>query len=237
MQAQHRPPPNARFNSHHGAKRQLLGSPAASVAPAWKMNAQAKEKQKLQDGSKILLSRLPADVRELEVEELFNKTVGPVKEAFIIYNSQGNSKGMAVVSFQRPGDAAVARAKYDGKYVDQKRPIKIEIITDGVAEAQPQAPPAVPSLLSRLGGISAIEGSTHHQRDSGLKIPTQPRKHKAPASNLIRPNVRVVPRQRVRTKKGPRRVKKSAMQLDKEMEEYRASATATAFHLKAGSAL
>lgn len=70
MQAQYRSPPNARLNSHHGAKRQLLGNPAANVAPAWKMNAQAKEKEKqrLQDGSKILLSRLPADVRELEVE-------------------------------------------------------------------------------------------------------------------------------------------------------------------------
>lgn len=35
-----------------------------------------------------------------------------------MYNSQGKSKGMAVVWFQRPGDAAVARAKYDGKIVD-----------------------------------------------------------------------------------------------------------------------
>ena len=35
-----------------------------------------------------------------------------------MYNSQGKSKGMAVVWFQRPGDALVARAKYDGKIVD-----------------------------------------------------------------------------------------------------------------------
>lgn len=65
MQAQHRPS-NAR--PHHNAKRQLLGNPAANVAPAWKVNAQGKDKQKVEDGSKILLSRLPADVRELEVE-------------------------------------------------------------------------------------------------------------------------------------------------------------------------
>lgn len=67
MQAQYRQPPNARVNSHHNAKRQLLGSPAAHVAPAWKINAQVKEKQRLEE-SKILLSRLPADVGELEVE-------------------------------------------------------------------------------------------------------------------------------------------------------------------------
>jgi THO complex subunit 4 len=44
--------------------------------------------------------------------------VGPLKESFLVYNSQGNSKGMAVVTFQRPGDALAAQAKYDGKIVD-----------------------------------------------------------------------------------------------------------------------
>jgi THO complex subunit 4 len=44
--------------------------------------------------------------------------VGPLQDAFLIYNSQGKSKGMAVVTFQRPGDAALARTKYDGKIVD-----------------------------------------------------------------------------------------------------------------------
>lgn len=52
------------------------------------------------------------------IQELFRKTVGPLKESFLIYNSAGRSKGMAVVTFQRPGDAAAARAKYDGKIVD-----------------------------------------------------------------------------------------------------------------------
>lgn len=98
-----------------------MGSPAANVAPAWKVNAQAKKKQKLQEESKILLSRLPVDVGDAEVEELFKKTVGPVKEAFIIYNSHAQSKGMAIATFQRPGDAAVAKAKFDGKYVDHSR--------------------------------------------------------------------------------------------------------------------
>ena len=51
-------------------------------------------------------------------QELFKKTVGPLKEAFLIYNSQGKSKGMAIVVFQRPADALVARTKYDGKIVD-----------------------------------------------------------------------------------------------------------------------
>lgn len=44
--------------------------------------------------------------------------MGPLRESFLVYNSQGKSKGMAVVVFQRPGDAVVARQKFDGKIVD-----------------------------------------------------------------------------------------------------------------------
>lgn len=36
----------------------------------------------------------------------------------MVYNNQGKSRGMAVVTFTRPGDAAVARTKYNGKIVD-----------------------------------------------------------------------------------------------------------------------
>lgn len=68
MQAPYRPLLSTRPDSHRGGKRQLLGNPAANVAPAWKVNAQAKEKQKLQEESKILLSRLPVDVGDTEVE-------------------------------------------------------------------------------------------------------------------------------------------------------------------------
>ena len=52
------------------------------------------------------------------LQELFKKTVGPLKDSFVIYNSSGRSKGMAVVWFQRPGDAVIALQKYDGKFVD-----------------------------------------------------------------------------------------------------------------------
>lgn len=70
MQAQYRGPAHNRISSHNGAKRQILGNPAANVAPAWNVNiTQPKDKQKAQqEGSKILLSRLPADVGDNEVE-------------------------------------------------------------------------------------------------------------------------------------------------------------------------
>ena len=52
------------------------------------------------------------------IQALFAKTVGPVKDTFIVYNNQGNSKGMAIVSFARKEDAALARVKYNGKIID-----------------------------------------------------------------------------------------------------------------------
>jgi THO complex subunit 4 len=49
------------------------------------------------------------------------KTVGPVRECFIVYNSSGRSKGIGIVEFHRPGDAVIARQKYNGKTVDGRK--------------------------------------------------------------------------------------------------------------------
>ncbi|PSR73983.1 hypothetical protein PHLCEN_2v10214 [Hermanssonia centrifuga] len=226
MQAQ----PPYRYNSYHGQKRQLLGSHAGNAAPAWKVNQQARKASGSQEllGSKILLSRLPTDVGEDEVQALFVKTVGPVKESFIVHNSQGNSKGMAVVSFHRVEDAAVARTKYNGKIIDGRRPIKIEIIKDDdVAPKAPPKPTAPPSLLQRLGG------KLPPTAPSGVKAPPiiiPPKKQPLPpraAPAAPRAQTGSV-RRPLRQKKGPKRVKKivkqpmTASQLDAEMEEYRA---------------
>ena len=65
-----------------------------------------------------LLSRFRLSSPHTELtQELFKKTIGPLKDSFIVYNSQGRSKGIAIVSFVRAGDAAVARQKYHGKHL------------------------------------------------------------------------------------------------------------------------
>lgn len=52
----------ARIANYHSSKRQLLGNQAGQVPPAWR------DQKHKDQGSKILLSRLPPDVGELEVE-------------------------------------------------------------------------------------------------------------------------------------------------------------------------
>ncbi|KAJ6627828.1 hypothetical protein B0H10DRAFT_1992089 [Mycena sp. CBHHK59/15] len=252
MQAQYKPQPYARLNTFHGSKRQLLGNQAGHAPPAWRAGPSAaysapggslaKGKQVASEqGSKIFLSRLPMDVGETEVEELFKKTVGPLKESFLIYNSQGKSKGMAVVAFQRSGDAAIARSKYDGKIVDGRRPIKIEVIIESNSP-EPLTPRQPPSLFDRLQNKGATQGPSNTPHIVGgrgpislrFATPTQPRRNPNQHTQPPRPATPYattfpapIPPRRYRAKKGPKRLKKfyeskSKEQLDREMEDYRA---------------
>ncbi|KAF8138064.1 hypothetical protein K438DRAFT_1638470 [Mycena galopus ATCC 62051] len=243
MQAQYRPQPYARLNAFHNQKRQLLGNPAGYIQPAWR-NAgpsrgpySAVNGRTTEPGSKIFLSRLPMDVGEKEVEDLFTKTVGPLRESFLIYNSQGKSKGMAVVSFQRPGDAAIAREKYDGKIVDGRRPLKIDLIVDSAAApaAAPTRPPAPPTLFDRLQSNGSVPGPSKVAPVVGgpapmsLRFATPMCKPPRPATPYNSKFPAPIPPRRYRTKKGPKRLKKqwesrSKEQLDRDMEDYRASA-------------
>ncbi|KAG7448646.1 uncharacterized protein BT62DRAFT_929734 [Guyanagaster necrorhizus] len=229
---------HTRYNALHSPKQQVLGNSAGHVPPAWRVAGSSgvnasigKGKQAANHaGSKILLSRLPVDVSEKEVEELFRKTVGPLKDSFVVYNSQGKSKGMAIISFQKLGDAAIARSKYDGKFVDGRRPIKIEIISDDMSPASMTS--TTPSLFDRIAGPKPIVNGNVPTVANGVKSPVQnhalPRQVAAAASIAAGlPTPAAGPRRRL--KKGPRRLKKQAVskslkQLDQEMEDYRAAA-------------
>ncbi|KAJ4473094.1 hypothetical protein J3R30DRAFT_762938 [Lentinula aciculospora] len=189
---------NTRYNTFHGPKQRVLGNQAGNVAPAWRYGnnsgyggargqglggAQGLRRQQT-SGSKILLTQLPLDVGDKEVEELFIKTVGPLKESFIIYNNQGRSKGMAVVMFQRPGDAVIAREKYNGKFIDGRRPIRIELVSD--TPAIPTGP-SIPTSASQNAAPASYTPSapntlnTRHPRAP----PRAPAPTPAPPMSLI----------------------------------------------------
>jgi len=183
-----------------------------------------------------MLSQLPMDVAENEVEILFAKTVGPVKDTFLVYNSQGKSKGMAVVAFAKPESAALAREKYNGKIVDGRRPIKIEIIKDD--DETPSAAPEKKSLslLERIGQTSKSVHTAPGAQRTAVKAPAQTKATKAAqkatpkTAAAQRPIFAGNAKAKLRTKKGPKRIQKqqqrkvvTAEQLDQEMEDYRAS--------------
>ncbi|KAF8524385.1 hypothetical protein BU17DRAFT_63371 [Hysterangium stoloniferum] len=227
-------------------KRIVTGNTAGIVAPAWKSSYAAhtanirrqadgdtiprrREIRKTQTGSKILMSQLPTDsVEENDIEELFRETIGPVFNVFAIYNSQGKSKGMAVVHFQRPGDAIEARRRYNGKIIDGRRPLKIELIVDP-PEVVARASVALKekTLADRLSGPINNESSALVSKTYvSVLVPSPPSDRRQvflySESHVYSYNDEYHQTQRRGVKKGPRRLKKSAEQLDKDMEVYMA---------------
>ncbi|KAJ2915412.1 hypothetical protein MD484_g4975, partial [Candolleomyces efflorescens] len=131
---------------------------------------------------------------------------------------------MAIVTFAKASDASSAKAKYHGKIIDGRRPLKIEFITDNSPSAttQPQQPQPL-TLLQRLGEpVSNWPGAS-----TSATPPTKAASKKTftgkPA--LVAPTLAAQPSRRQRIKKGPKRLKKrepvTAAQLDQDMDAYR----------------
>ena len=129
---------NPRRNS---GKAQVLGT--TNTAPATRARAvPASNGAKVvpaantqQPADKIIVSNLPTDVNEVQVkvsgvfqnvwacfslviQELFHTTVGPLREVTLHYDSQGRSKGVAAVHFQRRGDGTKAYQQYNNRLID-----------------------------------------------------------------------------------------------------------------------
>jgi hypothetical protein len=52
------------------------------------------------------------------LQELFAQTVGPVKNVTLTYDSNGKSKGLATVIFQKASDGAKAFQQYNNRLID-----------------------------------------------------------------------------------------------------------------------
>ncbi|KAH8827761.1 hypothetical protein DL96DRAFT_1815090 [Flagelloscypha sp. PMI_526] len=117
---------------------QHTGGPSANQTPQGK--------------GKIFISNLPTDVRAKEVDDLFNKTIGPVVpgRTAVMFSREAVPLGMAVVEFQKEADAIRSRERYNGKTIDGARRLKIELVIDGNPKSQISATPTSTSLFSRL---------------------------------------------------------------------------------------
>ncbi|KAI0322929.1 hypothetical protein OF83DRAFT_1091387 [Amylostereum chailletii] len=134
---------NGRRNT---ARTQVLGTPV--VSPTGRARAAASvqaviSKPVASAAVKIVVSNLPQDVNEAQIKELFQQTVGPLREVALNYDANGRSKGVATVTFHRRGDGDKAWKQYNGRLIDGKRAMKIEVIVD-----PSQVPP--PPLAARV---------------------------------------------------------------------------------------
>jgi THO complex subunit 4 len=66
-------------------------------------------------------------------QEYFSKSVGQVKKVSLQYNQNGQSRGIADISFNKPGLAAKAAKELNGMLVD-KRPMKASKILSALLD-------------------------------------------------------------------------------------------------------
>ncbi|PPQ81710.1 hypothetical protein CVT25_013440 [Psilocybe cyanescens] len=103
------------------AREQVLGKPV--VTPVQRARAAANPatdgaKTVAQGSEKIIVSNLPGDVNEAQIKDLFNQTVGALKDITLHYDASGRSKGIATVTFQKKGDGTKAFQQYNNRLID-----------------------------------------------------------------------------------------------------------------------
>ncbi|KAH9478388.1 mRNA export protein mlo3 [Psilocybe cubensis] len=179
------------------AREQVLGKPVTTPVQRARAAANPAADSKAvvtQASEKIIVSNLPSDVNEAQIKDLFNQTVGALRDITLHYDASGRSKGIATVTFQKKGDGAKAFQQYNNRLIDGKRPMKIELVLD---------PSRPPPLTSRVAPAPAANGRTAGPR---------------PAATRGRRHVRG----RGGARKNDR-PPKTAADLDAEMEDYTAA--------------
>lgn len=266
--------PHSDYRSY-SARQRILGPTAARVPPAWRHNDRyayqrphsapflnGAELNNLgggyanlpqQEGSKIYISHLPADVDDIDVQQLLTETIGPLIYSFVVHDARGMTKMAAVASFVDPAHAAKAVELYNGKVIDGKEPIRVEQVgVNPKARPPPPPPPSGPSahrpnlrhpvastsqsnpppvansLLNRVSQAPAPTTSLL-ARVSPRAVPPAPSRPMAPRKPQTQPlNVTPHPPPKPKrfVKKGPKRLQKvTQLQLENELDQWRNSAT------------
>ncbi|KAH9973755.1 hypothetical protein BGW80DRAFT_1306178 [Lactifluus volemus] len=132
------------------ARTQILGTAVTSPATKARL-ANATKPATTQPVEKIVVSNLPPDVNEAQVKELFQTTVGPLREVNLHYDANGR-------------DGNKAYQQYNNRLIDGKRPMKIEVVVD------PSRLASTPSLASRVApaeNTAVVTNGTQVARSRG----------------------------------------------------------------------
>ncbi|KAK0561817.1 RNA-binding RNA annealing protein [Tilletia horrida] len=182
-----------------GAKASVVGGAAASAKTAAnKQRAPVVIPGRVpagarDQGSKIIVSNLPLDVTETQVKELLSTQIGPLKRVSMSHRANGQSTGNCTVEFQRAEDGNRAYNQFNNRLIDGKRQMKIEVVVDPAKAAAQLVPAAAAPAKGAAAPARAANG--------GGRRGGRPAGRGAGAKRATRP-------------------KKSAEDLDAEMEDY-----------------
>ncbi|KAF1364921.1 hypothetical protein EJ07DRAFT_79398, partial [Lizonia empirigonia] len=138
-----------------GGRRSDAGRPAATAAPVGGVKKSTKQPKAAPAGpatiggeSKIMISNLPLDVEQNQLQEYFASAtgVGRPKKILMQYGPNGKSLGSATVIFNRPEQASKATTALNGVKIDN-RPLRVDLL---VSAANVPASTKPSSLADRV---------------------------------------------------------------------------------------
>ncbi|KAL1792138.1 hypothetical protein ACET3X_009889 [Alternaria dauci] len=129
-----------------GRKSTGTGRPAAAAAPVGGVSKSTKQQGRqpkaaptapaasLGGETKIMVSNLPRDIDNVQLQDYFVSAVGVgrPKKVLIQYDAQGRSVGSATIIFNKHDQAAKATAALDGVKIDG-RPVRVEMLVSAAA--------------------------------------------------------------------------------------------------------
>jgi len=194
-----------------GARRVAGGiKKAAAPVGGVKKNTKAEKKSEkpaiptgpARGESKVLISNLPSDVSEGQIKEYFGSTIGQVKRVMLSYNAQGQSRGIANVTFFKPDSAAKAVQELNNVKVDG-RPMRVEVIVDAKNAPAIPEPKKLSDRIVQPKNAAKPKPATETKDKSNAKQ-GRPARGRGRGGRAARTG----------------RVKKSAEELDAEMVDY-----------------
>ncbi|KAI9834110.1 MAG: hypothetical protein M1826_005221 [Phylliscum demangeonii] len=177
--------------------------------------------------SKIIVSGLPYDVNESQIKDYFAKSIAPVKRCQLTYGPNGLSRGTATLTFTR-ADGAGKAVRSNGLLVDGK-PIKIEVVVDASRA----------SNIPRAKGLG--ERITQPKNQPRSAVPKEKNSGKS-ATGRTRGGSTTNARGRGRggrrggARTGSHAPKKTAEQLDQDMNDYYAGTEVAEGNINVGVA-
>ncbi|CAO1635373.1 unnamed protein product [Sympodiomycopsis kandeliae] len=159
-----------------GAKAAAIGAKAGNAVAAAAATANRNKPLVIpgrtpggNQGSKIIVSNLPLDVTEAQVKELFATTIGPLRKVTMSFRANGQSTGQVTVEFQRGEDAAKAYAQYNDRVIDEKKTLRVEEVIDPARAAtlrNAQAA-AVAAPAAAVAAATSTRGAARRGRGRG----------------------------------------------------------------------
>ncbi|CAN9169660.1 unnamed protein product [Alternaria alternata] len=129
-----------------GRKSTGTGRPATTAAPVGGVSKSTKQQGRqpkaaptapaasLGGETKIMVSNLPRDIDNAQLQDYFVSAVGVgrPKKVLLQYDAQGRSVGSATIIFNKHDQAAKATAALDGVKIDG-RPVRVEMLVSAAA--------------------------------------------------------------------------------------------------------